>query len=60
VYITTIASSSEGKAIIMSASRMTTKSVRPPTLPFNIPMPVPITREMKLGTRPTTSEIRAP
>ena len=31
VYITTMASSSDGKAIIMSASRMTTKSVRPPT-----------------------------
>ena len=60
VYMTTMARRSDGKAIVMSASRMMIKSAVLPRYPLIRPRTVPRARERKVGRRPMTRETLAP
>ena len=60
VYIITIASSIDGKASTMSASRMMIESTAPPRYPAVTPSTAPITMLSSVGTIPTIKETRDP
>ena len=60
VYVTTIARMSDGNAMTISPSRISTVSILPPLKPAVTPTTVPNASAISVGTRPITSEMRAP
>ena len=56
----TIASTSPGKANMMSTPRISQASVLPPKNPAAMPKMAPISKAMKTETMPTCNETRAP